>query len=90
MAGVNVMVQEQIEEAETLALMAAAILVELRPLAQATLALNDHYSFERLRRIAQAAEAIRRRAIADRPEGHRRRRLSASSFQCASLEFPND
>lgn len=90
MAGVNLMVQEQIEDAESLALTAAAILAELRPLARAALARNDYYSVERLRRIAQAAEAIRRRAIARRPEGHRRAQHAAASFHCASLEFHND
>lgn len=90
MAGVNLIVQEQIEDAESLALAAASILAELRPLARAALARNDCYSVERLRRIAQAAEAIRRRAIARRPEEHRRARPAAPSFHCASLEFHND
>lgn len=90
MAGVNRFIQGQIEDAESLALTAAAILAELRPLAQTALARNDHYSVERLRRIAQAAEAIRRRAIARRPEGHCRVQPTASSFHCTSLEFLND
>ena len=90
MAGVKLPVQAQIEDAESLALTAAAILAELCPLARTAVARNDHYSMERLRRIAQAAEAIRRRAIAQRPQGHRRPRGSAPPFHCPTPESPND
>jgi hypothetical protein len=90
MAGVNLLVQEQIEDAESLALMAAAILAELRPLARVAVARNDPYSIERLQRIAKAAEAIRSRAIARRPQTQRKRGANATSFRCPTLEFQNE
>jgi hypothetical protein len=52
-----------LEEAETDALVAAAILVELTPLAHCAAARADAYSLERLQRISRAAEQLRQRAI---------------------------
>lgn len=90
MAGVSRIAQAQIEEAESIALAAAAILVELNPLTQTVTALKDQYSLERLQRIAQAAEAIRRRAIAQRPRNQLRTRKSIPWYHCLPLEFSNE
>lgn len=56
-----------LEEAETDALAAAAILADLSPLLTCATARADPYSLERLLRIARAAELLRQRAIARRP-----------------------
>lgn len=61
-----------IEEAETDALTAAAILVDLSPLVRGAAARADTYALERLQRIFQAAEALRLRAIARRPRPNAR------------------
>ncbi|NTU82975.1 MAG: hypothetical protein HGA45_27015 [Chloroflexales bacterium] len=56
-----------LEEAETDALAAAAILADLTPLVHCATSRADPYSLERLQRIAHAAEQLRQRAIARRP-----------------------
>lgn len=56
-----------LEEAETDALAAAAILVDLTPLVHCAAARVDAYSLERLQRISRTAEQLRQRAIARRP-----------------------
>lgn len=56
-----------LEEAETDALAAAAILADLTPLLRCAAAWADPYSLERLQRISRTAEQLRLRAIARRP-----------------------
>jgi hypothetical protein len=60
-------IEHLVEEAETDALAAAAILVDLRPLVHSAASRSDVYALERLQRIFQAAEQLRQRAIARRP-----------------------
>jgi hypothetical protein len=60
-------IEHLLEEAETDALAAAAIIIDLKPLVHSATSRADVYALERLQRIFQTAEQLRQRAIARRP-----------------------